>query len=161
MPNIRTVKQWMDKLNPSLKKKALKNIKDQYPNDLKDKKSYFSEAIDVFMWDETPEGHDFWQAIYVEAKKLERGHQEYYIVVEYPFDFNLSLDKPIEQVAKNLKLEESGSGSGFGVRDKSFTVHSKESKIDDLVKKFRKKLNERTKKRIKVSYNDCNYPNNL
>lgn len=157
---MRTVKEWMDKLNPSLKKKALKNIKEQCSKELQKKKAYFSEALDVFTWGDTPEGQAFWSNIWNEAKKLERGHQEYYISVEYPFDFDFSLDKPIEHVAKNLKLEESGSGAGFGVRDKSFTVHSSEQKIEDLVKKFRQKLKEQSNKRIKVRYNINNYSKN-
>lgn len=70
---MKTVKQYLEELPEPYNEMALENVKKQgYERDLKTKYPY--PIACAFIWDKTPEGHRFWEAIndnwqYIKQKK--------------------------------------------------------------------------------------------
>jgi len=75
MSQMKDYKYWFGKLNPALRKKALKNMKLYGIEDNQSKKhSTFSNALfHCFVWESSPEGHNFWCGIWQEAYDIEQG----------------------------------------------------------------------------------------
>lgn len=63
---MKTIKDWLEELPEGIKEKALLNYKASPQNKEKEVVGSLSAAISgAFVWIDTPEGHEFWENLYL------------------------------------------------------------------------------------------------
>lgn len=73
---MKTAREWFQCLRPDLRDRAIKNTITDGNGLLGKKYVSFSETLgDAFMWDESPEGYEFWSKINLEAQDIEEGRK--------------------------------------------------------------------------------------
>ena len=79
----RTVKEWINKLNPKIRRKCKVNFINYntdengvFTGNFNELYYEFSDFIYLaFVWDDSPEGFEYWEDIYEEAKDIEKGYK--------------------------------------------------------------------------------------
>jgi hypothetical protein len=61
---MKTIAQWLSELPDGYRERAEKNLQDSKPYTGDSVHDCMPDALsDAFVWHETPEGHDFWDAV--------------------------------------------------------------------------------------------------
>lgn len=77
-----TVKEWLNTLPAGLKKSALKQPDKIY---LYNECINLSTALNIgFLWQETEEGFEFWEALHYMLRWAETGNENILILLNYP-----------------------------------------------------------------------------
>lgn len=65
MEETKTVREWLNELPEPIRSRAIRNAEDYHKPFLDESEISLREAVlGAFLWSETPEGNEFWSAVY-------------------------------------------------------------------------------------------------